>query len=111
MTRHPVTVHQGAYVHTVPWTPQFEAVLRRHLPLLADGQPITPDLALADHGLTSLAVVSFLLELEDEFAVSIPDELLTSANFANPTTVWSVLQHVRGSRSAAVPTNGASDAR
>ncbi|MET7641181.1 phosphopantetheine-binding protein [Streptomyces sp. NPDC005438] len=74
-----------------PWTALFEETLRAHVPLLPPDQPITADLALADHGLDSLATVSLLLDLEEAFLVTIPDHLLTESTFATPDGLWSVI--------------------
>jgi acyl carrier protein len=87
-------------MESAPWPPQFEAILRTYLPLLPDGQQVTPELALADYGLDSLATVNLLLDLEDQYAVSIPDDLLTSTNFANAAALWSVLERAGGAPAA-----------
>lgn len=75
---------------TTPWPPTFETVLRTHLPLLDKSAPITPEMSLVDSGLDSLATVSLLIELEDRFSVSVPDELLTATSFANPGSIWEI---------------------
>ncbi|MEV4690567.1 phosphopantetheine-binding protein [Micromonospora echinospora] len=76
---------------TAQWPEQFDAILRAHLPLLEATEPLLPDVALADLGLDSLATVTLLLELEDEFGVTIPDELLNENTFATPQQLWLVL--------------------
>lgn len=75
-----------------PWATKFEETLRGFLPLLADTEPIRPDLRLADLGLDSLATVSLLLEVEEAFEVTIPDHLLTEDTFATPAGLWSVVE-------------------
>jgi diaminopimelate decarboxylase len=77
-----------------PWNALFEQTLREHLPLLAAEDPITADLALADHGLDSLATVNLLVRLEDEYEVMIPDESLTATTFASPTRLWRVIEEL-----------------
>lgn len=76
------------------WPSEFEELLRAHLPLLG-AERITGDLRLADHGLDSIATVSLLLDLEDRFAVSIPDDLLTATTFGDPAALWAVLAELR----------------
>ena len=72
------------------WAPEFEKVLRPHLPLAGDRQ-IRPDADLADLGLDSLALVSLLIDVEETFRVTIPDELLMSATFASAGALWQVV--------------------
>ena len=74
-----------------PWPPAFETILRSHLSLLDPGTPLDRDLSLADYGLDSLATVSLLLELEDEFSAMIPDELLVATTFTTPSALWGIL--------------------
>jgi acyl carrier protein len=53
--------------------------------------PLTPDLSLNDHGLDSVETVSLLLDLEDSFGVTIPDDLMTLTSFASPGNLWDML--------------------
>ncbi len=72
------------------WNDEFEAIVRSHLPLL-DDKPLMPDMRLADLGLDSLATVSLLLDLEEEFSLTITDELLTAETFATAMALWTVV--------------------
>ncbi|WP_131741765.1 phosphopantetheine-binding protein [Actinomadura roseirufa] len=74
--------------------PAFETVLRRHLPFLAPGEEITPELPLRDHGLDSLGTVTLLVELEDAYAVRFRDEALTPRTFRTAGTLWKVLREI-----------------
>jgi acyl carrier protein len=76
------------------WTGAFEKVLREHLPLLAPDHPLTSGAKLAQLGLDSLGTVQLLISLEDEFQVSIPDEMLTPAVFATPDAIWAALDEL-----------------
>ena len=58
-------------------------VLRPHLGLLGDDAPIPLDVRLSALGLDSLAAIQLVLDLEDEFGVAIPDDLLTTDLFAD----------------------------
>lgn len=73
------------------WPERFEVVLRSHATLLDATNDVTPDLNLVEYGLDSLATVSLLLDLEDEFGVTIPDESLTATTFATPRDLWAVV--------------------
>ncbi|MCP2258142.1 acyl carrier protein [Streptoalloteichus tenebrarius] len=70
------------------WAPEFEALLRPHLPALAADQELPGDTRLADLGLDSLSTVNLLIELENGFGVSFPDELLTAETFETADTLW-----------------------
>jgi D-alanine--poly(phosphoribitol) ligase subunit 2 len=76
---------------TITWPAEFEGSLRTHLPLLDPDQPITADLDLAVSGLDSLATVSLLLEVEDRFDVTFPDDKLTATTFQTAGSLWLVI--------------------
>ncbi|MFI6776082.1 phosphopantetheine-binding protein [Nocardia sp. NPDC050412] len=77
------------------WAEPFEKKLRTYLPLLSADTELTPDLNLANHGLDSLATVGLLLDLEETFAVTIPDHLLSVDTFATPAGLWAVIDSLR----------------
>jgi acyl carrier protein len=72
------------------WPQSFEEILHRHLPF-ADNQPLNVDDGLADLGLDSLGTVALLLDLEEGFVVTIPDNLLVAKTFATVGSLWSVI--------------------
>jgi acyl carrier protein len=74
----------------MPWTPEYESVLRQHLPL-AGADPIPPAAELRDLGLDSLELVSLLLDLEESFGVTVPDELLVGPTFATAGSLWTAM--------------------
>lgn len=73
-----------------PWPDSFDAILRKHLPLL--GQlPIEASTGLPEMGLDSLGTVSLLVELERAFDVMVPDEQLTADTFATGGRLWTMI--------------------
>lgn len=56
-------------------------VLRPRLRFLAADAPIPPDASLGSLGLDSMATINLLLDLEQAFGVSIPDEMLSAETF------------------------------
>lgn len=72
------------------WPERFEKVLRAHLPLAGE-EDIAADAALADLGLDSLELVSLLLNVEDTFAITFPDQLLMPETFATAGSLWSAI--------------------
>lgn len=67
---------------------EFLAVLRKFLPQLEPGADPSPNVALADYGLDSLAVISLMLELEDRLGFTFPEESLTAEAFATTRALW-----------------------
>ncbi|MFD5478825.1 phosphopantetheine-binding protein [Streptomyces hawaiiensis] len=70
------------------WPDTFESLLRAYLPLLPTESPLAEDASLAQLGLDSLGTVGMLVELEETFEVTIPDESLTPETFATPIVLW-----------------------
>jgi acyl carrier protein len=79
-------------VATAPWPDAFVDTLRAHVPLLRADTSLDPDTALADYGLNSLKMVSLLIALEDQFLITVPDELLIDNSFENARNLWSTIQ-------------------
>ncbi|MFG3309794.1 acyl carrier protein [Streptomyces wuyuanensis] len=71
------------------WTPEFDEILRRNLPL--SNGPVSADTSLSNLGLDSLATVSLVIDLEEGLGVSIPDSLLVAKTFETADTLWSVI--------------------
>jgi len=75
----------------VPYDSRFESILRRHLKYLSAEQVLEPDSSLHTLGLDSMRSVELLFDLEDGYAVTLPDESLTAATFATPQTLYDVV--------------------
>ncbi|GAA4928935.1 phosphopantetheine-binding protein [Actinoplanes utahensis] len=73
------------------WPERFEAVLRSLIPLLPADEPLAPDLKLQQAGLDSLATVNLLIELEDTFDITFPDEMLKASTVSTPAALWATL--------------------
>jgi acyl carrier protein len=56
-------------------------ILRTHLRLADDRPEIPMDARLEDLGLDSMGAINVLLDIEDTFDVSFPDEMLTEETF------------------------------
>jgi acyl carrier protein len=92
----PAVVHRFApewkRVTTVPpWNSEFERILREHLPFLAQGDVLEPERPLQLLGLDSLETVQLMLELEDAFEMSFPDEYLDAATWSTTGSIWRAL--------------------
>jgi acyl carrier protein len=72
-------------------------VLRRYLPLVKPGAALPMDTHLQDLGLTSMAAVSLLLDLEQAFGVLIPDALLTQETFRTARSLVRVIASLASS--------------
>ncbi|WP_431936233.1 phosphopantetheine-binding protein [Micromonospora sp. RP3T] len=73
------------------WPQEFESKLRALLPRVALDEPLRPDLNLPDAGLDSLATVNLLIDLEDEYDIRFPDEMLQASTVATPAGLWAAV--------------------
>lgn len=71
--------------------PNFVAILRGHLKYLPADRGLAPDAVLRELGLDSMAAVTLMLDLEDEFGVTIPDSALTAETFRTPDSLYTAL--------------------
>lgn len=74
------------------WDERFESIIRDRLPHLRPDLPLEPDLVLSAHGLDSMGTLGLITALEDEYALTLPDEAVTPTNFVTPRTVWEMLR-------------------
>lgn len=81
----------------MPWDDRFEAVVRANVPILPADQPLRPDDSLYELGLDSMGTIQLLLELEETFAVTFPDEALKPEVFATPQALWQVVSDIASS--------------
>lgn len=73
---------------------EFEILLRDFLPLLEPTQNLDADLRLADWGLDSLATVQVMLEIEDRYSISFPDEEVSADTFLTPQSLWNAISRL-----------------
>jgi len=71
-------------------------LLRKHLTFLAPGQELPPEASLRELGLNSMNAINLLLEIEEEFGVVVPDELLVADTFQSLTALESVIASLLG---------------
>jgi acyl carrier protein len=81
----------------------FAELLRPFLRFAADA-PIGPDADLRRLGLDSMQAIELLFAIEDEFGVTLADDLLTDATFQTAGSLWAALRRSQG---AAIPSGGA----
>ncbi|WP_411102547.1 phosphopantetheine-binding protein [Streptomyces sp. cmx-4-9] len=80
--------------------PELVALLRRHLPELAEDTPITEDSPLAELGLDSMRAVDVLFDIEDTFGVNLPDAALRPDTFHSLGGLRAALEQARDGVSA-----------
>jgi acyl carrier protein len=59
------------------WDPQFEDILRKYLPYLPAGEPISGDMSLFDAGLDSIGAAELLSVVERTYNVRFVDDALS----------------------------------
>jgi len=77
-----------------PIAEKLVAILCQHLRFNNDKFPMETN--LEDLGLDSMSAVNLLLDLEDSFGISFPDELLSEETFRTASTLHSALQSLLG---------------
>ena len=65
----------------------FGKTVLAHLPF-ADGEELSDGDDLAALGLDSMGIVRLLADLEEEFGIEVPDELITEDSFATAGSLW-----------------------
>jgi acyl carrier protein len=53
------------------------------------------DIALKDYGLDSAATIDLLLDLEDTYGITMPDEYLSEETFATLSSLWHAVSQLR----------------
>lgn len=77
------------------WLYDYESLLRPYLPLLGTSQRLSADDRLENLGLDSMGTVGLLVEVEDFFGVTFPDELLSAATFATPAALREAIEGLK----------------
>lgn len=70
--------------------PAFQDVLRPHLPYADSGELADSD-ELAALGLDSMSIVALLGDLEEQYGIELPDDILNEATFATVGSLWATL--------------------
>ncbi|MFI6499684.1 phosphopantetheine-binding protein [Nonomuraea typhae] len=70
---------------------EFQRILRPHLPY-ADAGDFSARDELAGLGLDSMGVVQLLVDIENGYAVALPDDILDEDTFATVGSLWQALE-------------------
>lgn len=70
---------------------RLETLIRPNLKFLAAGDSIGEEQNLGELGLDSLSTINLLFDIESEFGVSIPDEVLDENTFTTIANLEAVL--------------------
>lgn len=49
---------------------------------------------LLELGIDSLATIELLLEIENEYEITFPDEMLTLESFGTPENIWNTIENL-----------------
>lgn len=85
------TVHQLA-IELEP----IREILAQHGRLSQDARKLDPASCLQDAGLTSLATVSVMLALEDQFNIEFPDSMLSRRTFESMESIAEAVSKLVG---------------
>jgi acyl carrier protein len=70
---------------------KFMSLLRKHLKYLRQDQALRAEDDLKLLGLDSLAAIDLLLDVEDQYGVTLPDKYLTDNTFSSAGALRSVI--------------------
>lgn len=73
---------------------EFASIVRSHLRLIDADAELEPDMDIAAAGLDSVGMVSLVVELEEKFGVTLPDEELSWMTFQTPAALWNVISRL-----------------
>jgi acyl carrier protein len=73
---------------------KFMSLLRKHLKYLRQDQVLQAEDDLKLLGLDSLAAIDLLLDVEDQYGVTLPDKYLTDNTFSSAGALHSVVQRL-----------------
>jgi acyl carrier protein len=66
---------------------KLESRLRAQLPFVDAGAALGPDTDLRDLGLDSMVAIDLLLDLEESFGITFPDEAIRADTFRTPRSL------------------------
>jgi acyl carrier protein len=78
----------------------FVDILRSHLKYLLPGQDLEVYAPLKSLGLDSMEAVSLMIDIEERFAVLLPDSALTADTFRSAASLWAAIEAARGPAAA-----------
>jgi len=73
----------------------FTQLVRRRLKYAPTNGELETDSALKDYGLDSAATIDLLLDLEDTYGITMPDEYLSEETFATLSSLWQAVSQLR----------------
>lgn len=85
-----------------PWTTEFENLLRRHCHFVTPEEPIDPDAPFATLGVDSLSFLALIVEIDAEFAITVPDTVLIEEN-DTPRGLWRLVSGLPQGQPGGVP--------
>lgn len=78
---------------------RFEEIVTANCPMAEAGKPLSPDVDLVELGMDSLQIISTMLQLEEAFEVTLPEEHMTLETFTTPGHLWAFVELALGDRS------------
>lgn len=72
----------------------FIMLVRNHLKYLKPGAALALDQPLKLLGLDSMAAVDLLLDIEDNYGITLPDTYLTEETFSTIQALWLVVENL-----------------
>lgn len=67
---------------------RFQQLVRSRCRFLDPSGPFDPDTPLSALGVGSLEIVELIVDIEDDYGIEVPLELLTPEMFTSASTIW-----------------------
>jgi acyl carrier protein len=71
--------------------PGFEQIVRRQSRSMTDDSLLDPQMSFESLGVDSLGLINIVAALEEKFALSVPDDLMTAGVLYSPDTLWAAV--------------------
>lgn len=73
----------------------FVEMLARHCRFVDGEVALDPEQTLQSLGVTSLAIVHIVVDLEAGYGIQVPDEMMTTEVFATPRSLWEAVDSLQ----------------
>ena len=77
---------------TADWPQEFDQIMRRYCRFADPVLAIAANSSLTSLGIDSMGLINMIIAIEDTFAVTVPDEMLTSESLRTPGSVWAAVR-------------------
>jgi acyl carrier protein len=78
------------------WPVKFDLLIRQHCRFVESGDDFEAQTPMHMLGVDSLEIVELIVDLEEQYNISFPEDFLTPQVFATPMTIWDATSLLSG---------------